>query len=222
VSLNTDAGSAGGEAGGSGGDSGDGGGGGDGGNGGSEGVAQVTEAQSSPQIEGIWASKLVWVLSLLQSLKPLPENMFCAAPPHAEWARWWPNETPPQPSVAPDAGSAAHRHAGDLANVPRSHGLVESVRGAEHRRHAGDLANVPRSHGLVESMYCGEHVLREPTARARRVTVCGCPSVLAKEPPTALPKTYSSGSQRGRRRTSMLVTWPTSHAPTGWLKAKPW
>jgi hypothetical protein len=83
--------------------------------------------------------------------------MFCAAPPHAEWARWWPNETPPQPSVAPDAGSAAHRHAGDLANVPRSHGLVERVRGAEHRRHAGDLANVPRFHGLVESARVVEH-----------------------------------------------------------------
>ena len=88
-------GSEGGVVGGSGGESGGGSGGGEaggkagtggaggcnGGSGGSEGVAQVTEAQSLPQIEGIWASKLVWILSLLQSLKAFAElNIYCAAP----------------------------------------------------------------------------------------------------------------------------------------------
>ena len=111
------------------------------------------------------------------------------------------------------------------------------ARAAAHL-HAGDLANVPRSHGLVEGVCEGEHALRHATTRARRFgagfTVlkdrppandrtrgpCGRPSV-AKDPPhsTTLAKTYSSSSQRGRRRTSMLVTLPTSHVSTGWLNA---
>ena len=35
--------------------------------------------------------------------------------------------------------------------------------------HVGDLANIPRGHGLVESVCKAEHVLRRTTARARRV-----------------------------------------------------
>ena len=97
-------GSEGGVVGGSGGESGGGSGGGEaggkagtggaggcnGGSGGSEGVAQVTEAQSYGQVDGFWASKLVWILSLLQSLKAYaPSNMLCVAPPHA-YAEWMP------------------------------------------------------------------------------------------------------------------------------------
>ena len=93
------------------------------------------------------------------------------------------------------ARAAAHQHAGDLANVPRFHGLIESARAREHnlrgataraRRvvgsggkgprgrawaaahpHAGDLANVPRFHGLVESVRAVQHILRRAAARAR-------------------------------------------------------
>ena len=45
------------------------------------------------------------------------------------------NPTPPAPNptpCSPNAGTAAHIHASDLANVPRSHRLVESSRQVEH------------------------------------------------------------------------------------------
>ena len=131
--------------------------------------------------------------------------------------------------------AAAHRHAGDLANVPCFYGLVETPRVAEHflyrastrtrlvaawqlcvrksspvplliptraaaHRHAGDLANVPSSHGLVENARGGEHILR----RHQHIqTVCGCLQPILSTIPILQP-----------RRTSMLVTWPTSHALT--------
>ena len=131
--------------------------------------------------------------------------------------------------------AAEHLHGGDLANVPCTHRLVETGRVAEHflcrastrtrlvaawqpcvrksssvplliptraaaHRHAGDLTNVPSSHGLVEIARGGEHTLR----RHQHVqTVCGRLQPILSTIPILQP-----------RRTSMLVTWPTSHALT--------
>ena len=108
--------------------------GGSGGNaGGKKGVLHQAEAHESlfelAHAEGVWAMKLVWMSSLLQSLKGFPKNIYCAA-----------TEGP----------------------------LVEHACTKSHPSRA-------KSHPLQ-------------------------------------PK-------RRQRRTYMLVTWPTSHAATGWLKA---
>ena len=70
-------------------------------------------------------------------LKAVAEpNIYCAAPAHAHglWPPPWQlcvRKSSPVPLPIPTR-AAAHRHAGDLANVPCFHGLVETTRVAEH------------------------------------------------------------------------------------------
>ena len=75
--------------------------------------------------------------------------------------------------------------------------------------HGGDLADVPSCHRLVESTRSIEHRLRRASTRTRLMWP-PLSGVCVQEP---------CDPDAGRRRTCMVVTWPTSQASTGWLKA---
>ena len=79
-----------------------------------------------------------------------------------------------------------------------------STQGDGTHLHGGDLANVPCLHRLVESSRGGEHTLRRHQHT----------HMLLRQPPCKREAYATPIPQSGRRRTCMLVAWPTSHALT--------